>query len=282
MPGSNILDICEKYKNRYLEVSNFLEYPEFNVDYNFAKRFYSELNELTPIVDLYNDYKKTESEEILQRIIALINKNIFDDYDGIDIICDDEYLLDLYFNYFLTSKYKIEKTKDGLRVKGVNLYCIYKLESGIHEIISKSTKTVKVLVIPFIEDKEIKINDKDIRIDYYHSQGAGGQNINKVESAIRITHLTTNIQVTCQDERSQLQNKNKALEILKDKVQKYYVKENQKEIDKVKKDFKNIIVRKYNIEKDELIDLRLNKSYSISDTMKYKLQQIDNEILANG
>ena len=282
MATSNILDICEKYKDRYLQVSNFLEYPEFNVDYNFAKRFYSELNELTPIVDLYNEYQATESEELLQRIISLINKNVFDDFDGIDIICEDNYLIDLYFNYFLTSRYKVEKIKDGIRVKGVNLYCIYKLESGIHEIVSKGAQDVKVIVLPYIENKDVVLNDKDIRIDYFHSQGAGGQNINKVESAIRITHLKTNLQVTCQDERSQLQNKNKALEMLKEKLQKYYAKENQKEIDKAKKDFKKVVIRKYNIEKDELIDLRLNKSYSISDAMKYKLQQIDNEILANG
>lgn len=282
MPGSTILDICEKYKNRYLEVSNFLEYPEINVDYNFAKRFYSEINELTQIVDLYNEYQKTESEELLQRIISLINKNVFDNFDGIEIICEDEYLIDLYFNYFLASRYKVEKIKEGIRVKGVNLYCIYKLESGLHEITSKSAKTVSVLVVPYIEEKDIDLKDKDIRIDYYHSQGAGGQNINKVESAIRITHLKTNIQVTCQDERSQLQNKHKAFEMLKEKIKKYYAKENQKEIDKAKKELKRVVIRKYNIDKDECIDLRLNKTYSISDVMKYKLQQIDNEIIANG
>lgn len=283
MANSSIIDICKKYKDRFIEVSNYLEYPEFNVDYNFAKRYYAELNELTPIVNLYDEYLKTESDECLQRIVALINKNVFDNYDGIDIFVDEEFLYNFYFNYFLTAKYKVENIKDGIRVYGVNLYCIYKMESGMHEIITKSgNKAYKVLVLPYIENKEIELKDKDVKIDYYHSQGAGGQNINKVESAIRMTHIETGLVVTCQDERSQLQNKNKAFELLKDKVEKFYIKENAKEIEKAKSNFKKKTIRQYNIEKDELLDLRINKTYSIDEAKRYKLQQIDNEIIING
>lgn len=92
-------------------------------------------------------------------------------------------------------------------------------ENGVHKFIDDAkTSTVIATVLPRFSTEKEKIDEKEIRIDLFHSGGAGGQNINKVETAIRITHLPTGIVVTCQDERSQLQNKKKALETLSKKL----------------------------------------------------------------
>ncbi len=156
-------------------------------------------------------------------------------------------------------------------VNGTNAYGLLKSEKGVHRLVrispfnaagKRQTSFVSCEVIPDIkEDLDIEIDDKDIRIDTYRSSGAGGQHINKTSSAIRITHFPTGIVVTCQNERSQFQNKDKAMQELKIKLMILQKEANAQKLSDIKGEVKDIAwgsqIRSYFLQPYQLIkDLR--------------------------
>ena len=175
-------------------------------------------------------------------------------------------------------------------VKGKNVYSKLKYEGGVHrvqrvpETEAKGrvhTSTATVIVMPAQENIEVKIDPKDIRLDVFHASGAGGQNVNKVETAIRITHIPTGIVVTCQDERSQIKNKEKAFETLKAKLFKFYNDkalsdcENKRQV-MIGSGDRSEKIRTYNYPQHRITDHRIN--YTSYDLDKFMQGNIDNLI----
>lgn len=130
------------------------------------------------------------------------------------------------------------------QVNGINAYGYLKSEKGVHRLVrispfnaqgKRQTSFVSLDVMPELnDDVDVEIKDEDIRIDTYRSSGAGGQHINKTSSAIRITHFPTGIVVTCQNERSQFQNKDKAMQMLKAKLYMLRMEENKEKLSDIR------------------------------------------------
>jgi peptide chain release factor 1 len=157
-------------------------------------------------------------------------------------------------------------------VKGKGVYSRFKYESGVHRVqrvpVTEAsgrihTSTATVAVLPKAEEVDIHINPDDIKVDVFHSGGAGGQNVNKVATAIRMTHLPTGMVVVCQDERSQLQNKVKALSVLRTRLLDI---ERRKQEEQITSQRRSQVgtgeraekIRTYNYPQDRVSDHRIN------------------------
>jgi len=174
-------------------------------------------------------------------------------------------------------------------LKGDGVYSKLKYESGSHRVqrVPKTesqgrvhTSTSTVLVMPEAEDVDIDINPGDLKIDVYRSSGAGGQSVNTTDSAVRITHLPSGIVVTCQNERSQIKNKEKAMQILKTKL---YEEEIRKQEESLGNERKNKLgtgdrsekIRTYNYPQNRVTDHRINFTLKQLDrVMEGKLDEI--------
>ncbi len=206
----------------------------------------------------------------------------------------------MYLKFFEKRKFKVkiidinETDLGGIKsltaeVSGENVYDLLKQEAGVHRvqrvpITEKSgrihTSTASVAILPKLNLPQIQIKDSDIEIEFFRAGGPGGQNVNKVETAVRILHKPTGIVVSCQVERSQQRNREIALEILKNKI---YQLEQEKLIGSLSQQRKEQIgsqeraekIRTYNFPQNRVTDHRINKSwYNLEEIMDGNLDPI--------
>lgn len=180
-------------------------------------------------------------------------------------------------------------------INGEGAYSRLKFESGVHRVqrVPETesqgrihTSTVTVAVLPEAEDVEVEINPADLQIDTFRSSGAGGQHINKTESAIRITHLPTGMVVECQDERSQYKNKDKAMKVLKSRL---LQQKQQQQHDEVAKERRSQVgtgdrserIRTYNYQQGRVTDHRIGLTlYKIDEILSGNLDELIDPLLA--
>ncbi|TSA30561.1 MAG: peptide chain release factor 1 [Ignavibacteriales bacterium] len=172
---------------------------------------------------------------------------------------------------------------------GSSVFADLKFESGVHRVQRVPateangrvhTSAASVVVLPEVEDVEVNVDPSDLRIDVFRSGGAGGQNVNKVETAIRITHIPTGLVVQCQDERSQLKNRQKAMKVLKARLYDKKLSEQNSEIAAarkliVKRGDRSDKIRTYNFPQNRVTDHRIGLTlYNLSEIIEGDLNEL--------
>ncbi len=174
-------------------------------------------------------------------------------------------------------------------VSGKDIYGTLKYESGVHRVqrVPETetqgrvhTSAASVAVLPEADEVDVDINPSDLKIDVFRSGGAGGQNVNKVETAIRITHIPTGVVVQCQDERSQLKNKQKAMKVLRSRLLEAEIEKHDKETSQKRKLMvgsgdRSDKIRTYNFPQNRLTDHRIGLTmYNLSQVMEGDLAEL--------
>jgi peptide chain release factor 1 len=333
----------QKIKDRYDEVNKLLMDPKIFETPKEQIKLSKELKNLTPIVEIYNNYEKVskdlaDSLELLKQEkdadmkeflleetenakvaiekmeealkILLLPK---DENDEKNVIVEiragaggDEAslfgaaVMRMYLRYADRVRWKTEvldisETEVGgvkeatFLIKGNGVYGKMKFESGVHRVqrVPETesqgrvhTSTITVAVLPEAEEVDFEIEQKDLRIDTYRASGAGGQHVNTTDSAVRITHLPTGLVVQCQNERSQIKNRETAMHMLYTKLSDYYQSQKDDEYSQARKmqvgtGDRSERIRTYNYPQGRLTDHRINyTAYNLPQVLDGDLEEL--------
>ena len=320
---SEVISRIDEWKAYTKELAEITETVEKYTEYKKVVKEESELRELLPLesdsemkalmkeeIEVCKEKLVKISEELR---ILLLPKDPNDDKNVIMEIRGgaggDEANLFAYELYKLYIKYAEKnrwKTEDidisvtelgGLKeavfsITGKGVYSKLKYESGVHRVqrVPETesqgrvhTSTATVAVLPEVEDVEVNIDEKDLRIDTLRSSGAGGQHVNKTESCIRLTHIPTGIVVLCQDERSQTKNREKAMRVLKSRLYDFYQSQYEKEYSENRRSQvgtgdRSERIRTYNFPQGRVTDHRIGLTLHSIDN--FMLGEIDEMVEA--
>ena len=305
---SNIKDkahLAQTYLSKLDELDDIKNIIENESDAEMKELASEELNTVNNDLDKLKD----SINEILVEADPDDGKNIIIEIrsgtGGIEAALFADDLFRMYLRHAENKGWKTElmtlNQNDGggikeavLSLKGNNVFGDMKYESGVHRVqrvpetessgrIHTSAATVAVL--PEVEDIDIEINDADIKIDTYRASGAGGQHVNKTESAIRITHISSGLVVTCQDESSQHKNKDKAMKVLRARLYDVQREQQAKERADVRKSMvstgdRSAKIRTYNFPQGRVTDHRINLTlYKLNEILAGELDEIINPLI---
>ena len=307
-------DLMKEYKNLTPIVEKYREYKAAKNAFDEAKSMLDEggldkeMKELAQ--EEYDDSKQRMAELGEEIKILLLPRDPNDDKNviveirggagGEEAALFAHSLYRMYTMYAERKNWKVdvlnlnETELGGIKeisfsIEGEGAYSRLKFESGVHRVqrVPETesqgrvhTSTVTVAVLPEIDDMEIEINPSDLQIDTFRASGAGGQHINKTESAIRITHLPTGLVVECQDERSQYKNKDKAMKVLRSRL---YEAEQQRQTEAVASERRAQVgtgdrserIRTYNYPQGRLTDHRIGLTlYHLDDNLNGDLDEV--------
>lgn len=293
-------------------VNKYAEYKEAEKNFEDCKAMMSDADaDIRELAKEEYDSFKTALDNVTEELkVLLIPKDPNDDKNvvieirggagGDEAALFGAELMRMYMHYADAKRWKVEEISSNMTelggvkevvfmVSGKGVYSKLKYESGVHRVqrVPETesqgrvhTSTVTVAVLPEAADVEVEILDKDLKIDTFRSGGAGGQHVNKTESAIRITHLPTGMVVICEDERSQIKNREKAMKVLKTRLYDYYQQIADKEItDKRKAQIgtgdRSERIRTYNYPQGRVTDHRIGFTlYSLTNFLNGDMDEM--------
>ncbi len=318
----NNLDYAQKVMKEKKSMENTID------GFNELKKTFEDIEELTEMAEAEDDetmaseiqsmFERLQEELEEMRVKTLLTGkydgcgaiiSIHAGTGGVDAMDWASMLLRMYTRWCEKKGYSLklidlqDDTEAGIKsatliVEGENAYGYLKNEKGVHRLVrispfnaagKRQTSFAQLEVVPEIEeDLSVEIDPEDLRIDTYRSSGAGGQHVNKTDSAIRITHLPTNIVVTCQNERSQHQNKETAMKILMSKLAELKEEEHKENLKELKGDYsmntwgsqiRSYVFQPYTMVKDHRTGAETSNvgavmdgdlDYFINEKLKYK------------